>query len=201
MPCLGEPVFSQEVSQPLLIAQIQIVAVGAAQDDTLTGFENLIGSIPGIRATGTLGLAFRPDLPVIQIASRDIGEAAARHLIALDWTGHVVQELHGERDLTMTEVAAALGQAIGRPGMRYVQVPYDDVRKLLVGAGVPEEAAGLYMEMTKGFNEGNVRAIQARIAANTTPTSIERWAAEVFAPVYAASAPRAAGAEAEAGHA
>jgi len=163
-------------------------------------FENLVGSIPGIRATGALTLAFRPDVKVVQIASRDIGEAAAKHLLALDWTGHAVLELHGERDLTMPEVATAIGKAIGLPDLRYVQRRYEEVRQFLVQAGVPEEAAGLYMEMTQGFNEGRVRPREPRVPANTTPTSIERWAAEVFAPVYAASAPRAAAAEGAATH-
>ena len=129
-----------------------------------------------------------------------VGEVAARHLIRLDWTGHVVQELHGERDLTMPEAAAALGAAIGIPSMRYVQRGYDEVRKLLVGAGVPEEAAGLYMEMTRSFNEGRVRPTRPRSPETTTPTSIERWAQEIFAPVWAASAPRAEAEEAR-GHA
>ena len=59
-------------------------------------------------------------------------------------------------------------------------------------AGLPEEMAALYMDMSKGFNEGKVNMTQPRTPASTTPTSIERWAAEVFAPAYAASAPREA---------
>lgn len=163
-------------------------------------FENVLSTIGAIRAMGKLALAFRPDLKVTQIASRDIGEVAARRLLALDWTGHAIQELHGERDVTMVDVAAALGKAIGRPDLQYVQLPYADVERALVQAGVPAEAAGLFMEMTKGFNEGRVRPRQPRSAATTTPTSIERWAAEIFAPVYAASAPRPA-AEGAASHA
>lgn len=164
-------------------------------------FENSLGAIGIIRATGAVGLALRPELKMAQIATRDIGEVAARRLLALDWKGHAIQELHGERDLTMVELTGALGRAIGRPGLRYVQLPYADAQQGLVGAGIPEEAAALYMEMSKGFNEGRVRHTQPRSPATTTPTSIERWAADVFAPVFAASAPRTEAAEEARGHA
>jgi hypothetical protein len=95
-----------------------------------------------------------------------------------------VQELQGERDLTMAGVATALGKAIGKPELRYVQFPYADAEKGLVGAGLPQEMAALYMEMSKGFNDGHVKPTQPRTPASTTPTSIERWAAEVFAPAF-----------------
>jgi uncharacterized protein YbjT (DUF2867 family) len=163
-------------------------------------FENNLGAVGVIRAMGSNGGALRGDVKMAHIASRDIGEVAARRLIALDWKGRTVQELHGERDLTMAEVTAALGKAIGRPELKYVQFPYADAQKGLVQAGVPEEMAALYMEMSKGFNEGKVKATQPRSPASTTPTSIERFAEEIFAPAYAASAPRPA-AEGTAAHA
>ena len=39
-----------------------------------------------------------------QIATRDIGDVAARCMLALDWSRREVRELQGERDLTMQEV-------------------------------------------------------------------------------------------------
>jgi uncharacterized protein YbjT (DUF2867 family) len=150
-------------------------------------FENDLAAIGLVKAMGALGGALRADLPMAQIATRDIGEAAARRLLALDWAGRTVQELHGERDLTMTDVAAALGKAIGKPELKYVQFPYADAEKGLVAAGLPQEMAALYMEMAKGFNDGHVKSTQPRGATSTTPTSIERWAAEVFAPAFKAA--------------
>jgi uncharacterized protein YbjT (DUF2867 family) len=154
-------------------------------------FENNLGAIGMIRTMGSNGGALHPELKMAHIASRDIGEVAARRLIELDWKGIAVQELHGERDLTLAEVTAAIGKAIGRPELRYTQFPYADALSGLVQAGLPEEMAALYMDMSRGFNEGQVRPAQQRSRATTTPTSIERWAAEIFAPVFAASAPRA----------
>jgi uncharacterized protein YbjT (DUF2867 family) len=147
-------------------------------------FENALNSIGLIKAMGVNGSALRGDLKMAHIATRDIGEAAARRLLALDWSGHTVQELHGERDLTMAEATAALGQAIGRPDLKYVQFPYPDARAGMIQAGLPPEMADLYVDMSKGFNEGQVGPTQPRSAASTTATPVERWAAEVFAPAF-----------------
>lgn len=150
-------------------------------------FENSFGSIGLIKATGANGGALRADVKMVHVATRDIGEEAARRLLALDWQGHGVQELHGERDLTMDEVTTALGKAIRKPDLRYVQFPYVDAQLGMMQSGLPEELAVLFVDMSKGFNEGRVRATQPRSMATTTPTSIERWAAEIFAPVYEAT--------------
>jgi uncharacterized protein YbjT (DUF2867 family) len=148
--------------------------------------ENHLASIGMIRGMGMIGSALRPDLKMPQIAVRDVGEAAARRFLALDWKGRVVEELHGERSLTMSEVATALGKAIGHPDLSYVQFPYVDAQRGMVQAGLPEEMAALYVEMAKGFNEGQVATTQQRSPATTTPTTIERWSAEVFAPAFRA---------------
>lgn len=150
-------------------------------------FENHLGAIGMIKGMGALGGALRGDLKMAQIAARDIGEAAARRLLALDWAGRAVQELQGERDLSMSEVAPALGKAIGKPGLGYVQFPYPDAEKGMVSAGLPQEMAALYVEMSKGFNDGLLKATQPRSAATSTPTSIERWAAAAFATAFKAA--------------
>ncbi len=147
-------------------------------------FENNLGAIGLIKGMGSNGAALKPDLKMAHIATKDIGEAAARRLLALDWKGRLVQELQGERDLSMAEVTAVLGKAIGKPELKYVQFPYADAQKGLVQMGLPEEMAALYMDMSKGFNDGHLKPTQPRSAATTTPTSIERWAAEVFAPAF-----------------
>ncbi len=149
-------------------------------------FENHLNGIGMIKGMGALGGALRGDLEMAQIAARDIGEAAARRLVALDWSGRTVPELQGQRDLTMAEVATALGKAIGKPDLAYRQFPYADAEKGMIAAGLPAEMAALYTEMSKGFNDGHLKPTQPRSPATTTPTSIEKWAAEAFAPAFRA---------------
>jgi uncharacterized protein YbjT (DUF2867 family) len=151
-------------------------------------FENHLSTVGLVRAAGANGGELRADLPIPQIASRDIGEVAARRLLALDWSGHEVQELHGQRDLSMAAATAALGAAIGKPDLRYVQLPEPDALRGMVQAGLPEELAALYIEMARGLNEGHVKPTQPRSAATTTPTSIEAWASAVYAPAFHAAA-------------
>ncbi len=149
--------------------------------------ENHLGSLGMVKQMGILGSAIRADLPMQMIATRDIGEVAARRLLALDFTGQGVLELMGPGDATMAQVARAIGKAIGKPDLGYVQFPYDEARKGMVGMGLKPEMADLYVEMSRGFNEGTVKATQPRSPATTTPTTIEQFAEKVFAPAYRAA--------------
>ncbi|HET6410570.1 MAG TPA: NmrA family NAD(P)-binding protein [Anaeromyxobacter sp.] len=147
-------------------------------------FENHLASIAMIRTMGILGSALRADLRMAQIATRDIGEVAARRLEALDLAGREILELQGQRDLTPAECAGILGKAIGKPDLTYAAFPYPDAEKGMVKAGVPAEMAALYVEMSRGFNEGTLKPLAPRSAKTTTRTSLETWAAEVFAPAF-----------------
>jgi hypothetical protein len=49
----------------------------------------------------------------------------------------------------------------------------------LVQAGFSESFAGLYVEMTRAFNEGRVKPRQGRSGLNTTPTRFEDFAQEL----------------------
>lgn len=155
-------------------------------------FENHLDAIGLVESAGTNGGPIAADLRFQQIAATDVGETAARRLLALDWRGREVQELHGERDLTMVEVTRALGAAIGRPDLAYVASSYADALRGLVAAGLPEELAAMYVEIARGLEERKIAPTQPRSAATTTPTSIEAWARDVFAPAFRAVSSRAA---------
>jgi hypothetical protein len=102
----------------------------------------------------------------------------------LDFNGKQTQELLGERDLSMNEVVAVLGRALGKADLRYVQFPYDQVEKVLIQMGTPPKTAALFIEMFQGFNEGIVVPTEPRSAKNTTPASIESFVKEKFVPAY-----------------
>lgn len=149
--------------------------------------ENHLPSVGMIKQMGVMGSALKGDQPMAMIATRDIGEVGAKRLLALDFTGHSVLELMGPRDVAMNEVARAFGEAIGKPDLKYQQFPYEEAEQAFIGMGVPREMAGLYTEMTRGFNEGLVKPTQQRSPQTTTPTTIEQFAREVFAPAFRAS--------------
>lgn len=149
--------------------------------------ENNLGSVGAIKQMGFIGGAFKPDLALPMIATRDIGEVAAKHLLDRDWSGHWVRELLGPRDVSMNEVAKAFGAAIDKPDLKYTQFPYEDAEKAMIGMGLPAEMAGLYIEMTRGFNDGLIAATQPRSPNTNTPTSIEEFAKTVFRGAFMAS--------------
>jgi uncharacterized protein YbjT (DUF2867 family) len=149
--------------------------------------ENFYWSIDLIRKMGINGGALRADLPIAMIATRDIAAVAAERLAALDFSGTSVQELLGQRDLTMADATRALGRAIGKPELNYAQFPYEEAEQAMLGMGISASVAKGFVEMYRSFNEGVIRPTERRSAANTTPTSIEEFA-KGFARAYAAQA-------------
>ena len=146
--------------------------------------ENHLSAIQMIQMMGIYGGALKPDMEIPMIATRDIGAYAAERLLKLDFSGKQTQELLGERDLSMTEVTAVMSRGIGKPDLRYVQFSYEQVEQTLVQMGLSTKTAAYLIEMFQGFNNGIVTGLEPRSAANTTPTSIETFVKEVFAPAY-----------------
>jgi uncharacterized protein YbjT (DUF2867 family) len=145
--------------------------------------ENLLSGIDVIKNMGVNGSPLNGDLKIPMIATNDIGEYAAERLSRLDFTGHTTRELLGERDLTMKEATKVLGQAIGKEDLSYVQFPYEDAEKALLGMGISADVARSFIEMDKGLNEGLIRREEARVSENTTKTTIEDFS-KVFAAAY-----------------
>ncbi|GEN12796.1 Uncharacterized conserved protein YbjT, contains NAD(P)-binding and DUF2867 domains [Myxococcus fulvus] len=140
-------------------------------------FENFLDALPVIEHEGVNADSVTPDLALPMIASRDIAEVAARALVRRDWTGVVVRELLGPRDLSYREATRILGDRLGRPGLDYVQLPPEGMQQALMQAGISETFAGLYVEMTRAFNEGRIQPRAGRTPDNTTPTRFEDFVA------------------------
>jgi uncharacterized protein YbjT (DUF2867 family) len=150
--------------------------------------ENLFMSMAPLRKMGFLPGPAPADVPAPMIAARDIGTYAARRLKARDFSGFSTQELQGQRDVTMKEVAGIVGNAIGKPGLNYMQVPYMMLEPALVQSGMGKDLAGLLIDLWKAQASGVVKALEPRSAANTTPTSIETFVSESFAPAFKSQA-------------
>jgi uncharacterized protein YbjT (DUF2867 family) len=148
--------------------------------------ENLLMSIPPLRSLGTLPGGLKSDMPMPWIATKDIGGYAATRLAALDFSGSSTQELHGQRDISMKEAASIVGNAIGKPKLGYMQVPFMMLEPALVQMGMPKKTAALLIEMWKSANAGLIVPQEQRSQKNTTPTTIESFVAEVFAPAFLA---------------
>jgi uncharacterized protein YbjT (DUF2867 family) len=149
-------------------------------------FENHFMSLPLIKHQGIAGSAMAGNFGFAQVASADIGAAAAQALRARDFKGFAVRELLGPRDLSLDEATRIIGAAIGRPDLKYVQFPYEAALDAMVSAGLSTSMASLYVDMSKGFNEGRIKPVGGRTAHSTTPTRFEDFAADVLAPAFRA---------------
>jgi uncharacterized protein YbjT (DUF2867 family) len=149
--------------------------------------ENTLPQAGVIQQMGATAGPLNADLKIPMIATRDIGIFAADELLRLEFRGHERQELLGQRDLTMTEVTAVIGNAIGKPELQYRQITYDQFRGVLMQMGASQGIADMFVEMSEALNSGHVRALEARSQRNTTPTSYEQFVAEEFVPAYQAT--------------
>ena len=146
--------------------------------------ENLFLSVAPLRAMGTLPGGLRAEVPMPWIATQDIGAYAATRLAARDFSGCSVQELHGQRDISMKEAASIVGNAIGKPNLEYAQLPSTMLQTALLKMGLPKKTTELIVEMWDGANAGLIVPLEERSARNTTPTTLESFVARVFAPAY-----------------
>ena len=97
--------------------------------------ENLFMSIAPLRSMGMLPGGLRAEAPMPWIATQDIGAYAATRLAARDFSGSSIQELHGQRDISMKEAASIVGNSIGKPDLEYVQVPSMMLEQALLKIG------------------------------------------------------------------
>ncbi|MFB3905839.1 MAG: hypothetical protein ACE15E_20510 [Acidobacteriota bacterium] len=117
------------------------------------------------------------------------GRYVAGRLERLDFRGKEVAELLGQRDIRMTEAARIIGEALGRPDLKYQQLDSATMRQALLAAGVSAGFADLIVEMNRAMSEGRVAATQPRTAQNTTPTSLEEFARSRLSGMVLAHSP------------
>ena len=146
--------------------------------------ENNLAAIGMIQDMGIFGHALLPDLKLPMIATPDVGTYAAQRLLDLDFSGKQTRELLGERDLSMTEATAAIARGIGKPDLKYVQFPYDQVQQVLEQTGMSPKKAAVYIEMFESINNGVLAAQERRSRENTATTSFEHFVRDFFVGAY-----------------
>lgn len=147
--------------------------------------ENLLMNIPQIKERGFAASAVRPDQKFAMIATRDIAAVVAKHLVKRDFRGKSLQDLLGQRDLSLSEAFSVIGREIGRPELNYVQLDYEEAAREYREMGISADVSGSFIEMNKALNEGRFAVKRPRTASNSTPTAIEEFAM-IFAEIFRA---------------
>lgn len=145
--------------------------------------ENQFFSIPVIQGMGVNGSATPGNFPLPTVATRDIGAKAAEFLDQLNFKGHEAFDFTGPKEYSLTEVTAALGKAIGKPDLKYVQFSLEDAHKGILGSGMKPKMADLMIEMYKAGGEGKLHPTQELTAGHRGKTTIEEFS-EIFAAAY-----------------
>ena len=145
--------------------------------------ENLLANIGMIQHMGIVGSAMRPDLLFPMVATKDIAAKAAE-LLSQGFEAGSVHYVLGPQNYSQQDAVRAIGQAIGRPELPYVQFSYEDAKQGMIGAGLSESMAALYDEMIRNMNEEKVMVKEERTAASTSPTTLDEFVQTVFAPAF-----------------
>lgn len=167
----------------LQIIENALAATGANVLHLRPGFfyENFLMQVEPMAATGKVYYGVPAETVYPMIATRDIGEAAARKLLARDWSGVSILGLHGPAEQpSFAGAARILGEAIGRP-VEYVQVPLEAVKGQVMQSGGSASVAEAYAELVAALGRGEQPA-EARTPETTTPTTLRQWAEEVLRP-------------------
>ena len=143
--------------------------------------------VPNITAKGAMFLPMEE----ARIASIDVGDIAEIAAKVLTGSGHEgkTYPLTGPEALTMTEVAAKLSAATGKP-IRYVNVPPEDARQAQLAAGMPPYLADALFELfaeRRNGKEGKVWPDAATLLGRP-PTSFDEFAGR-NAAVFRGEAP------------
>jgi uncharacterized protein YbjT (DUF2867 family) len=145
--------------------------------------ENLLQSVPTIQAQGAIFQAIAPDVPVPFVATRDLGDEAARWLADPSWSGHVTHLVLGPEELTMPAAADAVAAAAGRT-VAFVPVPPEAVRDALLGMGSSPSVAEGYAQMMRGLDASRFE-LEPREGIIRGRTTLAEWSRAALAPALA----------------
>jgi uncharacterized protein YbjT (DUF2867 family) len=103
---------------------------------------------------GVLPTFIAPQAMVPMISTRDIGRVGAEQLMA-GGKGKQIVELAGPEEYSPDQVAAALGQILGKP-VTAQHAPLSAVVPTFKSFGFSDEAAKLFEEMYRSFSTGSI---------------------------------------------
>lgn len=106
---------------------------------------NLLGNIDMVKHAGILGANYNAESPMVLVHPRDIAAAAAEELQNTSTTSGIRYVVSDET--TIKDLTKALGDAIGKPELPWVEFTDEQALKGMVDAGLPEPMAKSYVEM------------------------------------------------------
>ena len=141
----------------------------------------VLSSLPTIASDGAIYAAMPGNATAEQVATADIAEAAAHHLLRGP-RGHHAVDVFGPEDISFDQVAATVGEAIGKP-VRHVQTSRDALKSALTSAGLSVDLATELVELQQAIGSG---LLHERVGDSQWKgkTTFANFAQEVIKPAY-----------------
>jgi len=120
-------------------------------------FTNFFTLIDMVKHAGILGSNMGSgDEKLILTHPKDIADAAAKNLLALDFKAQSIQYVSSDI-ATYSEIVSALGSAIGKPELPWIAFSEEDTLQGMLQSGLPEIFAKGYVQMGKSIREGLIQ--------------------------------------------
>lgn len=146
-------------------------------------YYNLFAQIGMIKNAGIMGgNGGDADAKIALVDTSDIAEVVADALLKLDFTGLSIQYIASDVR-TYGEVAAVLGNAVGKPGTPWVLFTDEQSEQGMLQAGLPKTNIDGYVAMGQSQRSG---LMQADFFANP-PVQLGKVKLEDFAKIFAAA--------------
>lgn len=145
--------------------------------------DNALLNISLIKGMGINGTTADADHKMPMVATNDIAIIAARHLVHQDFDSKSVHPVLGDRDYSFKELTGIIGNAIGKHDLPYVQFPIEHAKQAMINLGFSAAIADDITEMETSLKNG-IMNYEQRTTENSSPTTAESFAKEVFAPLY-----------------
>ncbi len=84
--------------------------------------DNALLNIRLIKEKGINGTTADPDHKIPMVATKDVAAVASKYLANQDFSGKSVQPILGDRNYSFKEFTRIIGNSIGKPDLRYVQL-------------------------------------------------------------------------------
>ncbi len=112
----------------------------------------------------------------------DIADVVASELLGLKFRGHSIRYIASD-ERHPKEIAALLGNAIGKPGLPWVEFKDEDAFNGMLQGGLNKEIATGYVEMGRALREGRMQGDYWKNKPVLGKVKFESFAKE-FAAVY-----------------
>jgi uncharacterized protein YbjT (DUF2867 family) len=149
-------------------------------------FENLFYFLLPMREQGVLRSPMAPDALIDMASTREVANAAVRLLLALDFSGKSVIELHGQSELSLAKIAGIIGKVLDRPFPVERASREADIEGMMA-AGMSRDFAILMNDAWEAISRGPVRREQPTTESRV-PSGIEDFVREQLVPAILAPA-------------